>query len=50
MVRIAIVEDDRHDREALKKCLSRYEKENQVKFSLTEFREHGKGAVQGEGS
>ena len=29
MVRIAIVEDDRHDREALKKCLSRYEKENQ---------------------
>ena len=39
MVRIAIVEDDRHDREALKKCLSRYEKENQVKFSLTEFQD-----------
>ena len=39
MIRIAIVEDDRHDREALKKCLSRYEKENQVKFSLTEFQD-----------
>ena len=35
MIRIAIVEDDRHDREALKKCLNRYEKENQMKFSVT---------------
>ena len=39
MIRIAIVEDDRHDREALKKCLNRYEKENQVKFSVTEFQD-----------
>ena len=39
MIRIAIVEDDRHDREALKKCLNRYEKENQMKFSVTEFQE-----------
>ena len=39
MIRIAIVEDDRHDREALKKCLNRYEKENQMKFSVTEFQD-----------
>jgi DNA-binding LytR/AlgR family response regulator len=39
MIRIAIVEDDRHDREALKKCLNRYEKENQVKFTVTEFQD-----------
>lgn len=38
MIRIAIVEDDRHDREALKKCLNRYEK-NQMKFSITEFQD-----------
>lgn len=37
MIRIAIVEDDDHDKARLKKCLERYERETQQKFEITEF-------------
>ena len=37
MIRIATVEDDAHDREALRTHLNRYEKENGLKFQITEF-------------
>lgn len=36
-VRIAIVEDSDQDRELLKKNLSRYEREKDIRFDLTEF-------------
>lgn len=39
MIRIAIVEDDAHDREELKKCLRQYEEENKQKFRITEFQD-----------
>ena len=38
MLRIATVEDDANDLEALRTHLSRYEKENGLKFQVTEFR------------
>lgn len=37
MIRVALVEDDAHDRQELKKCLARFEQENKVKFAVTEF-------------
>lgn len=37
MIRIAMVEDNRHDREVLKKCLLRFEQENKYKFQIREF-------------
>ena len=39
MLRIATVEDDAHDLEALRTHLNRYEKENGLKFLITEFRD-----------
>ena len=39
MLRIATVEDDANDLEALRTHLSRYEKENGLKFQVTEFRD-----------
>lgn len=39
MIRIAIVEDDVHDREELKAALKRYEEEKKVKFGVTEFQD-----------
>lgn len=39
MIRIATVEDDGRDREALITHLHRYEKENSLKFSITEFQD-----------
>ena len=39
MLRIATVEDDAHDLEALRTHLNRYEKENGLKFQVTEFRD-----------
>lgn len=39
MIRIAIVEDNEHDRETLKKCLIRYEKESKYKFIIKEFQD-----------
>ena len=39
MIRIATVEDDVRDRETLKNHLHRYEKENNQKFSITEFQD-----------
>ena len=39
MLRIATVEDDTNDLEALRTHLSRYEKENGLKFQVTEFRD-----------
>ena len=39
MLRIATVEDDTHDLEALRTHLKRYEKENGLKFLITEFRD-----------
>lgn len=39
MIRIAIVEDNEHDRETLKKCLIRYEKESKHKFIIKEFQD-----------
>ena len=37
MIRIAIVEDDRHDAELLQDYLKRYERENSVHFQITVF-------------
>ena len=37
MLRIATVEDDAHDLEALRTHLNRYEKENGLKFLITEL-------------
>ena len=37
MLRIATVEDDTNDLEALRTHLKRYEKENGLKFLITEF-------------
>mgnify|MGYP001029403262 CR=1 FL=1 len=37
MIRIAIVEDDRHDAELLQNYLKRYERENSVHFQITVF-------------
>ena len=39
MLRIATVEDDTNDLEALRTHLKRYEKENGLKFLITEFRD-----------
>lgn len=39
MLRIATVEDDAHDLEALRTHLNRYEKENGLKFLVTEFQD-----------
>lgn len=39
MLRIATVEDDARDREALRTHLNRYEKENGLKFQITEFQD-----------
>ena len=39
MLRIATVEDDAHDLEVLRTHLNRYEKENGLKFLITEFRD-----------
>ena len=39
MLRIATVEDDAHDLEALRTHLNRYEKENGLKFLITEFQD-----------
>ena len=39
MIRIATVEDDGRDREALITHLHRYEKENNLKFNITEFQD-----------
>lgn len=39
MIRIALVEDDVHDREILKKCLRQYEEEKKQKFHITEFQD-----------
>lgn len=46
MIQIAIVEDSRQDREALKTCLNRYAKEHRQKFAITEF-EDGEDIVTG---
>lgn len=37
MIHIAIVDDSRPDREALKECLRRYGEENRQKFDIAEF-------------
>lgn len=39
MIRIAIVEDDAHDRKELEKCLHRYEEEKKLKFSIRVFQD-----------
>ena len=39
MLRIVTVEDDTNDLEALRTHLKRYEKENGLKFLITEFRD-----------
>ena len=39
MLRIATVEDDAHDLEVLRTHLNRYEKENGLKFLITEFQD-----------
>lgn len=37
MIRIAIVDDSKPDREALRECLKRYGEEHRQKFDITEF-------------
>ncbi|MCD7867559.1 MAG: LytTR family DNA-binding domain-containing protein [Clostridiales bacterium] len=39
MIRVAVVEDDARDREEMKGCLRRYEKEHDIKFSIAEFQD-----------
>lgn len=39
MIRVAVVEDDARDREEMKGCLRRYERENDIKFSIAEFQD-----------